>query len=120
MIELSLPWPPTVNAYYRRHQGRVLISREGRAYRERVAKEVVVQKVPRFRADARLALTIEAHPPDRRNRDLDNLNKALLDSLEHTGVFPDDAQIDDLRVRRMPVEKPGRIRVTIRSSEDAA
>ncbi len=36
MIELELPFPPSVNHYYRRVGPRTLISREGRRFRERV------------------------------------------------------------------------------------
>jgi crossover junction endodeoxyribonuclease RusA len=36
--------------------------------------------------------------PDRRIRDLDNLAKAVLDSLTHAGAWEDDAQVHDLHV----------------------
>ena len=35
--------------------------------------------------------------PDRRRRDIDNINKAILDVLEQIGVVQDDSQIHDLR-----------------------
>ncbi len=34
--EIVLPWPPSVNRYWRTFQGRMIISQEGRAYREAV------------------------------------------------------------------------------------
>lgn len=43
----------------------------------------------------------------RRRRDIDNLTKCVLDALAHAGVYEDDCQIDDLRVRRLHVEAPG-------------
>ncbi|MBI2930977.1 MAG: hypothetical protein HYY16_04950, partial [Planctomycetes bacterium] len=36
MIELELPFPPSVNHYYRHVGPRTLISREGRRFREEV------------------------------------------------------------------------------------
>jgi crossover junction endodeoxyribonuclease RusA len=45
-----------------------------------------------------LKVEIEAWRPDKRKRDLDNLLKAVLDSLAHAGVFEDDSQIVDLRI----------------------
>mgnify|MGYP000276435412 CR=1 FL=1 len=114
MIELSLPWPPSGNSYWRRAKGRVLISREGRAYQRAVKEEVLVQRVPAITDSRRLAVEILAFPPDRRRRDLDNLQKALLDAVESAGAIPDDEQIDDLRICRMSQEKPGRVLVTIK------
>ena len=49
-----------------------------------------------------IAVEIEAFMPDRRKRDLDNILKALLDALTHAGVWADDSQIVDLRIRKAP------------------
>ena len=35
-------------------------------------------------------------------RDLDNLLKGLLDALTHAGLWLDDSQVADLRIRRAP------------------
>ena len=53
--------------------------------------------------------------PDRRKRDLDNILKALQDSLQAAGVYKDDCQIDLLTVKRCEVdeEKRGFVVVTI-------
>lgn len=72
-----------------------------------------MDRVPKL-GDCRLAVEVEAYPPDRRRRDLDNIGKALLDSLEAASVFEDDGQIDDLRIVRCDVAKPGRVVVRIR------
>jgi crossover junction endodeoxyribonuclease RusA len=56
---------------------------------------------------------MDAFPPDRRRRDLDNLLKALLDSIEHAGVYEDDSQIDLLVARRREPLAPGRIGVRL-------
>jgi len=55
----------------------------------------------------RLMVSIELTMPDKRKRDIDNHIKAILDALQHSGVFKDDEQIDLLRVRRLHVEPPG-------------
>jgi crossover junction endodeoxyribonuclease RusA len=94
---MTLPWPPSVNTYWRMFKGRMLISRDGREYRTRVAEEVVDQKVHKF-GKRLLVIEIEAQRPDKRRRDLDNLLKAVLDSLAHAGVFEDDSQVVDLRI----------------------
>jgi len=63
--------------------------------------------------DCRLKVDILVFPPDNRRRDLDNVLKAILDSLEDAKVFKDDSLIDDLRVRRMDTFKNGKIEIII-------
>ncbi len=96
---MTLPWPPTVNTYWRNVGGRVLISREGRQYRQAVAELAAAERWPKF-GSSRLSVQIEAWMPDKRRRDLDNLLKSLLDSLTHAGVWDDDSQIDGLAIWR--------------------
>ena len=97
MIEITLPWPPSVNTYWRNFDGRMIISAKGREYRETVGDQMILQKqVKHF--TGRLRVEIEAFRPDKRRRDLDNLLKATLDGLAHAGVYEDDSQIVDLRI----------------------
>lgn len=114
-MTLTLPYPPSVNHYWRtvrtRHGCRVLISREGRAYRTKVGSILAVAGIRR--QTGRLAVRIDVHPPDRRRRDLDNAMKALLDALEHGGAYEDDSQIDHLDIRRGQVVPDGKVAVRI-------
>ena len=116
-MTLELPWPPSINRYYRSLRkgalaGRVLISEEGRAYR--LAVDAVVREAKaRKRFDVPLSVAVLANPPDRRARDLDNLFKSVLDSLQHSGVYLNDSQIDDLHIKRGAVVKGGRLTVSI-------
>ena len=104
-MEVTLPWPPTVNTYYRHvvigKAPRTLISESGRRYRE-VVKGLVATMAPK-RLEGDLSVQIEAWFPDRRRRDLDNVLKALLDSLTHAGVWHDDSQVTDLRITKAPL-----------------
>lgn len=56
---------------------------------------------------------MDAFPPDRRRRDLDNLQKPVLDVLQHAGVYEDDSQIDLLITRRREVVPEGRLLVDV-------
>ena len=103
-FEATLPWPPTVNTYWRHKvTGRlatVYVSAEGKAYRKAVNLCLAEHGVKTYALEGDLRVEIEVFPPDRRKRDIDNLLKSLLDSLTHAEVWRDDSQISDLRIFR--------------------
>lgn len=105
-VVLSLPWPPTANTYYRRVGSRTVLSRQGRDYRAAVARVVRRAGWPSLGA-SRLSVTLLVSPPDRRRRDLDNLLKSILDSLELAGVYDDDGQVDRLVLERLDCDPAG-------------
>ncbi len=112
LVELELPYPPSANRYYRHVGMRTLISREGRRYRRRVCSILAAEGVRP--ADGPLAVALEVCPPDRRRRDIDNLQKPLLDALEKGGAYHNDCQVKKLlTVMREPVTG-GRVIVSIK------
>ncbi len=116
MIRLNLPWPPSLNHYYRRVGARTLISRAGRVYRETLVNQL--QHLDTDLGLSRLRVSIQAYPPDRRRRDLDNAQKALLDALQHAGIYGDDSQIDLLEIARCETVPGGRMQVTISAADE--
>lgn len=98
-ISFDLPWPPSINHYWRHTKNGHYISNEGKAYRELVFYSCLNYQ-GRLPDNARLSINIEAFPPDRRKRDLDNVLKSLLDALQYAGVYQDDCQIDRLYIER--------------------
>lgn len=115
-VTYQLPWPPSVNTYWRHVGSRVLVSEAGRVYRKDVAAAVLSSGRKAF-GSARLHVQIAAYPPDNRRRDLDNLLKAVLDSLQYVGAFFDDSQIDRLDILRCGNEPEGMIVVNITALE---
>jgi crossover junction endodeoxyribonuclease RusA len=111
MLELELPWPPSVNHYYRRVGNRTLISREGRAFRQRICAILLGSGIETMKGP--LHVHIEAYPPDRRRRDLDNLQKSLLDALEHGGAYVNDSQIVKLGIEKRGCTPGGKVIVRI-------
>ena len=117
MTRLELPHPPTLNTYYRnitdtRGHPRTLLSKKARDYRKEVNARVWEAGRPKHGKN-RLHVVISIHPPDRRRRDIDNLTKSVLDSLEHANVFDDDSQVDELTIRRLENTPQGAAIVTI-------
>jgi crossover junction endodeoxyribonuclease RusA len=95
-LSLHLPWPPSINHYWRRVGAKTLISREGRRFREEVVAKISQRKVRAISGPVRVHIL--ACRPDKRRRDIDNILKSLLDALGHAGVYEDDSQIWDLSV----------------------
>ena len=117
--EITLPWPPSVNSYWRTYKGRMLISAEGRAYRAAVADQILLQGFRQNRTyENKIIVLIKAYRPDERKRDLDNLFKAPLDALAKAGVYKDDSQIVDLRIF-WAKEKGGMLKIFIEEANDA-
>lgn len=111
---MTLPYPPSLNHYYRRLGARILISREGRRYRERVCAILADMGIQPISGP--LDMHIEIYPPDRRRRDIDNTQKSLLDSLEHGGAYKDDSQIVKLLIEKREVVPGGKTIVIIRKA----
>ena len=110
IAEFVLPFPPSVNTYWRRRGANYFLAEKGRVYRVDVLASVV-EKLGRFPEATRdqLAMEIELHPPDKTRRDADNFLKAPIDALAKAGVYQDDVQIKRLTVEMFPsVGKPGR------------
>lgn len=126
MIALTLPFPPTMNTYWRHvlvnGRPRTLISARGRTYRGLVAARRLEQAPGKgYPLGQRLRVAVTAYGPDKRARDLDNLLKATLDALQLAGVFESDSQIDRLEIRRGPPDPPtGHLEVVVAALDEPA
>ncbi len=118
-MKLTLPFPPTVNSYYRAPdkgalKGKHLISESGRKFKKNVYAAVVTQYggIPKpVTVDVEVNITL--YPPDRRRRDLDNYNKALFDALTNARVWVDDRQVQRMQIEWGHVVKQGKVDMTI-------
>ncbi len=113
-IEVELPWPPSTNHMWRHVGSRVLISRKGRAFRQHVC--AILRSIGVRAIDGPVVMEIDAYPPDRRRRDIDNIQKALLDALQHGGAYEDDNQIVKLTVVKLEPVKGGMVVVRLRGA----
>lgn len=114
VITLKLPYPPSINNYYGSLRGGgKYIKKEGKVFREVVVDSLRSYAYKKAPLTDKLRVFIEVYPPDKRRRDLDNINKALLDALTHSKIYDDDWLIDDLRLVRGEPIKGGYVRVHI-------
>ncbi len=111
MIELELPYPPSINRYWRHNRGRTHLSKEGRDYQKGVATARARSSIVTMSEN--VELMIDLNPPDRRRRDVDNVLKALLDGLQKGGVLQDDSQVKKLTIEMHEPVAGGRCRVSI-------
>lgn len=93
-----LPAPPSANAYWRsitiKGVPRVLVSREGRAYRKLVAARVIATPIT-----APIGIEVRWFRRHRRG-DLDNRLKVVIDALRGI-AYQDDKQIVELHAYRV-------------------
>lgn len=115
--EVLLPWPPSTNRIWRnvvvKGKPQTLLSQEGRAFRVLAGKHCLAYGLSGKQLSGRIEVMLVAMPPDKRQRDLDNVLKATLDALTHAGVWLDDSQIDRLEICRGEIIKGGCLKVSI-------
>jgi Holliday junction resolvase RusA-like endonuclease len=97
---LTLPVPPSANTYWRSTvvagRVRVLVSAEGRAFRQRCHLLAIGQRAKVLEGDVAVTGTVYF---DSRRRDLDNALKPLLDALAGA-CYANDRQVAEIHVRR--------------------
>ena len=135
-LGLKLPWPPSVNRYWRHYMRfrrgpprtqyiAYVLDTPGKQYRELAAQLVMLQTRDVKRVSGKffhgpLRMIINASPPDKRVRDLDNILKGPLDAMEACGIYTNDYQICDLQIKRIPPVKGGCLWVWIETAAIAA
>src|ERR1700733_6976561 len=126
MIELNLPWPPSINHY--KEIGRTITTKEGKTYQQRynsknttafyyevwvLVKQLDAIKLKDLPLLGIISLELDLYPPDRRKRDIDNGCKVLLDSLTKAGLIKDDSQISRLLIERKDIFEGGKVVVRL-------
>ena len=110
-INMTLPWPPSINTYYAVVHGRKVLSKRGREFKEAVKKACDDQYIQHVIGKLRLSIYVEA--PNKRRFDLDNLIKPIQDAIVDAGCFADDSQITRLEIMLRNVGSPGDVFVSV-------
>jgi crossover junction endodeoxyribonuclease RusA len=109
----TLPLPVSLNRLYRaasNHPG-VYLSAEGRAWTREAGHEINRQNVPQIPPPYRVEYA--AGRPDKRKRDVANLEKILSDLLQSSCVITNDCDITDMRLLWADDVEAGSVRVTV-------
>ena len=112
MIRLDLPYPPSINNYWIASGHRRFISKRGQEFRQAVWIECLQRRVPKLGSQS-LMVHIILQPRNKKLMDIDNCAKAILDSLEHAGIFDSDVQVQKLLIERGEQIKGGGCQVMI-------
>jgi len=112
MIRLTLPFPPSMNSLWRSVNGRNVSSKKYRDWQALAVVELVGQTgigrgSPHVKGPYNMTATFDR--PDRRRRDLGNLEKAGTDLLVTRGIIADDCNAEQITLRwsgKEPVANP--------------
>lgn len=115
-FSFSLPYPPSVNNIYSRSKYGVFLKEKVKEYRKQILFSFK-NKVVKF-GNEKVSVHIQVFPPDKRKRDLDNLLKVTLDSLQLLKIIEDDNQIDELHICRGNVLKDGKVNICTKLSKN--
>ena len=97
-IRLSLPYPPSVNRLWRSSAGgRMYRSKEYNSWRDAAGWSVSSQAKGKG-IKGFYTLEVRAVKPDKRRRDLGNLEKAISDLLQEVKVIEDDCLCQDIHL----------------------
>lgn len=132
-INLTLPYPPSVNHYWNHKAVRSrqtkrwtvikYLSKRAKTFREDVQGAVYEQLGRPPHLKQRLAIIVYQHygPSSAEShgggqaQDIDNCLKSLFDALEWCRVYQNDSQIDELLVVRKRRAAIGRVEIVIKS-----
>lgn len=96
-ISITLPWPPSVNHTWIVRGRRVVVQEAVTIYRMKVLSIVKTARMKRLihskTISSPVAVMLECCKPDKRKRDIDNIEKQIFDSLTKAKVWNDDSQV---------------------------
>lgn len=99
-MRLELPYPISINRMYRNFRGIMVMSKEGREYKEKCKHIALLNGIEKIEGEVKLEITLlpkltKKGEASKVRIDLDNLCKATLDSMNGV-LYEDDKQITKL------------------------
>lgn len=110
-VTFNLPFPPSVNSMWRSKGSNWYSTPKYKAWQKEAFAEIKYQKVPKVKPP--YSITIAAGRPDKRKRDIGNLEKGVSDILQTAGIITNDCDTEHLEIYWDCTIDAGRINVTI-------
>lgn len=111
--KFTLPYPPSVNGYWRSFNGRQIISKRGRDYVGAVKSKMESINLNNELVSSRMHVSIKINPPTLRKYDVDNFAKGVFDSLTKCRFWVDDEQVDKLTIEKGEKIKGGNVEISV-------
>jgi crossover junction endodeoxyribonuclease RusA len=114
-LKFTIPYPPSLNVYWRNFRGRMVLSAEAKKYKRAVRD--LFESDPNLITTAAskkrfVGLKIDVYRP-RKSGDLDNTLKAILDSLNEN-LYEDDRQVIEIHAMRHDDKDNPRVEIGVR------
>lgn len=119
-IEFSLPWAPSMNRIWRAGRGRVYRSAEYIAWLNEAQIQWLLQrpKLMHRKITGEYKILIDFFPPDKRRRDMGNLEKVVSDFCQAAGIIEDDSLCRDIHLVWKEQRSSGSVDVKLSSIRD--
>lgn len=109
-LEVTLPYPPTVNHYLKSHGAKRFLTKKAIDYKWAVRS---LRPEGFGMITTECGLEVFVYPPDKRRRDIDNVCKNLLDALQAACFVRDDGLVKELHLEMLRSVEGGRVTVRI-------
>ena len=111
--DFTMPYPPSINGYWKPFRNRIILSKRGREYRQEALKQLENMGLGCELIHDNVIVSITLNPPSLRRYDLDNYCKGILDALTHAKFWIDDEQVQKLTIIKGKKTKGGIVRVSV-------
>jgi len=96
----KMPWPPSVNAWMKPINNRLILTKRGREYRVKALDELAKLGLTGENIEGPVHVHLTLNPPTLRKYDIDNFCKSVFDALTHADFWVDDEQIIRLTIKK--------------------
>ena len=120
IAELSIPAvPPSVNDYTERaRNGGTILTERSREFK-RTAYQSIGRYAPHKPSEKRIAVEVTIYAANKRDSDIDNRNKLILDALVEAQFIVDDNQVDEILTKRgKEIVDGGRVDIVLCEIDD--
>ncbi len=110
---IVMPWPPSLNGYWKPYKNRLIISKRGREYRKLGIQYLTDMGLDNEKIDRPIRVDLLLNPKTLRKYDIDNFTKCLFDVFTHAKFWIDDSLVEKMWTEKGEKVKEGNVIVTV-------